>query len=68
MRLIFHVMKIGRSARAGKAAAVENGLKRVGKRTKHAQARQLQRKLNHARSARAVKATATELIAFELMS
>ena len=27
-RLIFHVMKIGRSTRAGKAAVVENGLKR----------------------------------------
>jgi hypothetical protein len=26
-RLIFHVIKIGRSARAGKATAMENGLK-----------------------------------------
>jgi hypothetical protein len=25
-RLIFHVIKIGRSARAGKATAMENGL------------------------------------------
>jgi hypothetical protein len=26
-RLIFHVIKIGRNARAGKATAMENGLK-----------------------------------------
>jgi hypothetical protein len=29
-RLIFHVIKIGRSARAGKATAMENGLKKRG--------------------------------------
>jgi hypothetical protein len=27
MRLIFHVIKIGRSTRAGKATAIENGLR-----------------------------------------